>query len=165
MADALAKPVVGIDLGTTFSVVAQVDADGRPATIPNAEGEITTPSVVFLDPAGAVVGREAVKAAEFEPDRVARHPKRSMGLKHYPAPVRGEQWPPEVLQAAVLRRLKIDAERVLGPLTQAVITVPAYFNEPRRKATQDAGRMAGLDVLDILNEPTAAAIAFGVRAG
>jgi molecular chaperone DnaK len=165
MADAQTEPVVGIDLGTTFSVVAQVNADGRSAIIPNAEGEITTPSVVFLDPAGAVVGREAVKAAEFEPDRVARHPKRSMGLKHYPTPVRGEHWPPEVLQAAILRRLKIDAERVLGPLTRAVITVPAYFNEPRRKATQDAGRMAGWDVLDILNEPTAAAIAFGVRAG
>ena len=165
MADSIVKPVVGIDLGTTFSVVAHVDADGRSAIVPNAEGEITTPSVVFLDPAGAVVGKEAVKASEFEPERVARHPKRSMGLKHFPTPVRGENWPPEVLQAAILRRLKVDAERTLGPLTQAVITVPAYFNEPRRKATQDAGRMAGWEVLDIINEPTAAAIAFGVRAG
>ena len=96
----------------------QIDAEGRPTIVANAEGEITTPSVVFLDPAGAIVGREAMKAAEFEPDKVARHPKRSMGLKHFPTQVRGEQWPPEVLQAAILRRLKLDAERMLGPLTQ-----------------------------------------------
>lgn len=158
-------PVVGIDLGTTYSVMAYLDAQGRPTTVPNAEGDITTPSTVFLDPAGAVVGKEAVRAAEFEPERVARHPKRSMGQKHFPQLVRSESWPPEVLQASILRKLKQDAEQKLGPVSRAVITVPAYFNEPRRKATQDAGRMAGWDVLDILNEPTAAAIAFGMQAG
>jgi molecular chaperone DnaK len=156
---------VGVDLGTTFSVVAHLDAEGRPATIPNAEGDLTTPSVVFLDQAGAVVGKEAVKAIEFQPERVAQFPKRDMGRDYYHEAVRGERLPPEVLQALILRKLKLDAELTLGPLRQAVITVPAYFNEPRRKATQDAGRMAGWDVLDILNEPTAAAIAYGVRQG
>jgi molecular chaperone DnaK len=158
-------PAVGIDLGTTFSVVAHLDADGRPVTLPNADGDLTTPSVVFLDRTGAVVGKEALKAVEFNADRVAQFPKRDMGRDLFHEPVRGERWPPEVLQALVLRKLKQDAELILGPLGDAVITVPAYFNEPRRKATQDAGRMAGWEVLDILNEPTAAAIAYGVRQG
>lgn len=165
MAQSSHVPVVGIDLGTTYSVVSHLDAQGRPASVLNAEGDVTTPSVVFLDQAGVVVGKEAVHAAEFEPDRVARYPKRYMGQKEYPHLVRGEHWQPEVLQAAILRKLKLDAEQKLGPLERAVVTVPAYFNEPRRKATQDAGRMAGWDVIDILNEPTAAAIAFGVTEG
>ncbi|MGL6097943.1 MAG: Hsp70 family protein, partial [Fimbriiglobus sp.] len=160
-----ANIVIGIDLGTTFSVVGYLDANGRPATALNAEGDLTTPSVVFLDKSGAVVGKEAVKAAEFEPDRIARHPKRDMGQAHFRTPVRGEQLPPEVLQAVILGKLKADAEAKLGPITRAVITVPAYFNEPRRRATQDAGRMAGLDVIDIINEPTAAAICHGVQRG
>jgi len=157
--------VVGIDLGTTYSVVAHLDAQGRPTSVLNAEGDVTTPSVIFLDNAGAVVGKEAVRAAEFEPERVARHPKRFMGQAQYPQPVRGENWQPEVLQAVILRKLKLDAEQKLGTLERAVVTVPAYFNEPRRKATQDAGRIAGWNVIDIINEPTAAAIAFGVQAG
>ena len=165
MASQPAEAIVGIDLGTTFSVVAYVDAQGRPTSVFSAEGDLTTPSVVFLDHAGAVVGKEAVKAAEFEPDRVARHPKRDMGQAWFRHPVRGEQLPPEVLQAVILTKLKQDAEARIGPISKAVITVPAYFNEPRRRATQDAGRMAGLDVIDIINEPTAAAIAHGVQRG
>jgi molecular chaperone DnaK len=161
----MAEPIVGIDLGTTFSVIAYLDPQGRPVTVVNAEGELSTPSAVFLDPAGAVVGTEALKAGEAEPERLASYPKRDMGRDAYHQPVRGEQLPPEVLQALILRKLKADAEARLGPLRQAVITVPAYFNEPRRKATQDAGRMAGWEVLDILNEPTAAAIAYGVQSG
>jgi molecular chaperone DnaK len=161
----MADTIVGIDLGTTFSVVAHLDGQGRPVTVPNADGDLTTPSVVFLDKGGAVVGKEAVKAAEFEPDRIARYPKRDMGRNAFHHPVRGELLPPEVLQALILRKLKHDAELKLGKLSKAVITVPAYFNEPRRKATQDAGRMAGWDVVDIINEPTAAAIAFGVQRG
>ena len=165
MTAATIDQVIGIDLGTTFSVVAHVDAQGRATTISNTEGDLTTPSVVFLDKAGAIIGKEAVKAAEFEPDRVAIHPKREMGQTWYQHPVRGELLRPEVLQALILKKLKQDAEIRLGPVNKAVITVPAYFNEPRRKATQDAGRMAGLDVIDIINEPTAAAIAYGVQQG
>ena len=165
MTAAVIDRVIGIDLGTTFSVVAHVDAQGRPVTIANTEGDLTTPSVVFLDKAGAIIGKEAVKAAEFEPDRVAMHPKREMGQSWFRHPVRGEMLRPEVLQALILQKLKQDAETRVGPVNKAVITVPAYFNEPRRKATQDAGRMAGLEVIDIINEPTAAAIAYGVQQG
>jgi molecular chaperone DnaK len=157
--------VVGIDLGTTFSVAAVVDAEGRPSTVPNAEGDLTTPSVVFLDKHGVVVGKEAVKSAEFEPERTAVHPKRDMGSEYFHQPVRGAAFRPEVLQAVILRKLKTDVEAKLGPVSRAVITVPAYFNEPRRKATQDAGRMAGWDVLDIINEPSAAAVAYGTLLG
>ncbi len=158
-------PAVGIDLGTTFSVVAHLDREGRPCTIPNAEGDLTTPSVVWFDDEGVVVGKEAVKAARTDPDRVAACAKRDMGAAHYSRAIGGEWLPPEVVQSLVLGKLKADAELIVGPFEKAVITVPAYFNEPRRKATQDAGRIAGLDVIDIINEPTAAAIAYGVRQG
>lgn len=156
---------VGIDLGTTYSVLAHVDNSGRPWTISNAEGDAITPSAVFFDRDQVVVGKPAVKAAEFEPTRVAQFVKRQMGESHYGSPIGGRIFPPEVLQSLVLRKLCEDARLKLGPFTKAVITVPAYFNEPRRRATQDAGRLAGLEVLDIINEPTAAAIAFGVQQG
>lgn len=156
---------VGIDLGTTFSVVAHLDNEGRPWTVPNAEGDLITPSVVFFDKSGSVVGKEAVKAASFEPDRVARFAKRNMGERIFEKPICGNTIPPEVIQSLVLKKLKHDAQLKLGPVGKAVVSVPAYFNEPRRKATQDAGRLAGLEVLDIINEPTAAAIAFGVQQG
>ncbi len=156
---------VGIDLGTTFSAVAFLDDDGRPVTVRNAEGDLITPSVVFLDKSGCIVGKEAVNAAEFEPQRVARFMKRDMGESVFSKTLRGEQLPPEVLQAVVLRKLRMDAELQLGPIKKAVITVPAFFNEPCRKATMDAGRLAGIDVLDIINEPTAAAICYGIQQG
>lgn len=156
---------VGIDLGTTFSAVAFLDDDGRPVTVRNAEGDLITPSVVFLDKSGCIVGKEAVNAAEFEPQRVARFMKRDMGESVFSKTLRGEQLPPEVLQAVVLRKLRMDAELQLGPIKRAVITVPAFFNEPCRKATMDAGRLAGIDVLDIINEPTAAAICYGIQQG
>ncbi|MBC7821397.1 MAG: Hsp70 family protein [Planctomycetaceae bacterium] len=156
---------VGIDLGTTFSAVAFLDDDGRPVTVRNAEGDLITPSVVFLDKSGCIVGKEAVNAAEFEPQRVARFMKRDMGESVFSKTVRGERLPPEVLQAAVLRKLRQDAELSLGPIRRAVITVPAFFNEPCRKATMDAGKLAGIDVLDIINEPTAAAICYGIQQG
>lgn len=100
---------VGIDLGTTFSAVAFLDTDGRPVTVRNAEGDLITPSVVFLDKAGCIVGKEAVNAAQFEPQRVARFMKRDMGESVFSKTVRGERLPPEVLQAAVLRKLRQDA--------------------------------------------------------
>jgi len=158
-------PIIGIDLGTMNSAVAHLDEDGKPATIHNAEGDLTTPSVVLFDAGGIVVGKEALKAAALEPEIVAAFAKREMGEQLYSKPIRGHRLPPEVVQALVLRKLREDASAVLGEVSQAVITVPAFFNEPRRKATQDAGRLAGLDVVDIINEPTAAAIAFGVHRG
>lgn len=156
---------IGIDLGTTYSVVAYLDHQGRPISIPNVAGDILTPSVVLFDQEGTVVGKEAVLAAPLEPDKVADCVKRDMGSKHYRKPINGEHLPPEVISSYILRRLRADAERKLGPITKAVITVPAYFDETRRRATIDAGRLAGLEVLDILNEPTAAAIVYGYQEG
>ena len=156
---------VGIDLGTTFSVVACLDGKGQPKSLPNAEGDLTTPSVVFMDDDEVLVGKEAIKAGAFDPDRLAQFAKRDMGEPAYSKLIAGQEVPPEVIQSYVLAKLKADAEAKIGPITKAVITVPAYFNEPRRKATEDAGRLAGLDVIDIINEPTAAAIAFGVASG
>ena len=111
------------------------------------------------------MGVEAEKAAEFEPERVARFAKRDMGEALYHKRILGRRFPPEIVQALILKKLKRDAKVKLDDFKQAVITVPAYFTEPRRKATQDAGRLAGLEVLDIINEPTAAAISYGVQQG
>ena len=165
MASHEAEPAVGIDLGTTYSAVAFLDSTGRPETIPNAEGSLTTPSAVFFDRDGPIVGVEAMRAGEFEPDRLAQFAKRDMGELTYHKWIRGEPMPPEIVQAFVLKKLKSDAERKLGPITKAVVTVPAFFNEPCRKATQDAGLLADLDVIDIINEPTAAAITYGFEHG
>jgi molecular chaperone DnaK len=159
------NPPVGIDLGTTFSAVAHVDSDGRPWTILNSDGDLTTPSVVFFDKSGAIVGKEAVAAGEFEPERLAQFAKRDMGEDTFGKEIRGQKLPAEVVQAIILKKLKNDAELKLGPISKVVITVPAFFNEPCRKATQDAGRLAGLEVLDIINEPTAAAICYGIQQG
>ncbi|QDV70797.1 Chaperone protein DnaK [Rosistilla carotiformis] len=157
--------IVGIDLGTTFSVVAYLDASGIPRTVTNAEGDLTTPSVVLFDENEFVVGKEAAKAAALFPDKVAEFAKREMGKPLFSKTFQGQSFPPEVIQSLILEKLKRDASEKLGPIKQAVITVPAYFNEPKRRATQDAGRLAGLDVLAVINEPTAAAIAFGVSEG
>ncbi len=156
---------VGIDLGTTFSAVAHVDSEGRPLTIINSEGELTTPSAVFFDHDAVIVGTEATIAGESDTDRLARNAKRDMGGARYRKKIRDCFLPPEVIQSLILNRLKSDAELKLGEFNKAVITVPAYFNEPRRKATQDAGELAGIDVIDIINEPTAAALAYGVQQG
>jgi molecular chaperone DnaK len=156
---------VGIDLGTTYSVVAYLDAQGRPCSIPNAAGDLLTPSVVLFDEGGSVVGKEALQASALEPEKVAECVKRDMGAKVYRKKINGKHLPPEVISSLVLRSLKADAERRLGAVRRAVITVPAYFDERRRRATMDAGRLAGLEVLDIVNEPTAAAIAYGYQIG
>jgi molecular chaperone DnaK len=159
------QPAVGIDLGTTYSVIAYLDSQGRPTSLTNANGDILTPSVVLFDEGGTVVGKEAVLAAALEPDKVAECVKRDMGSKYFHKKINGELLPPEVISSYILRRLKADAERKLGPVSKVVITVPAYFDETRRRATMDAGRLAGLDVLDIINEPTAAAIVYGYQVG
>lgn len=156
---------VGIDLGTTRSAIAFLDSTARPITIENSEGNLITPSVVFFDGDTPIVGHEAVEAAEFEPDRVAVLAKREVGKLTASMTVGGSSVPPEVVQALVLRKLKQDADLKLGTVRDVVITVPAHFNEPRRKATQDAGRLAGLNVIDIINEPTAAALAYGIQRG
>lgn len=156
---------VGIDLGTTNSAVAFVDATGRPETIRSAEGGLTTPSVVFFDESVPIVGEEAMEAGLDAPEWMARFAKRDIGEIAYRKSFGDQSLPPEVLQALVLRKLKRDAELRLGSIEKAIVTVPAFFNEPCRKATQDAGRLAGLDVIDIINEPTAAAICYGVQQG
>jgi molecular chaperone DnaK len=156
---------VGIDLGTTFSVLARIDQRGRPVTVVNAEGDLLTPSVVLFEGDDIVVGKEALKAVVNEADRVAECSKREVGRRVYHKVLEGKQYPPEVIEALILNKLRIDAEKQIGPIDKAVITVPAYFDEVRRKATQDAGYMAGLEVLDIINEPTAAAVAFGFQQG
>ena len=156
---------VGIDLGTTFSVVARLDEQGRPVTLVNAEGDRITPSVVLFDGQDVVVGREALKAVSTEVEHVATCAKRDMGHRVFHKIVDGKQYPPEVIEAWTLNKLRQDAVQQIGPFTKAVITVPAYFDEVRRKATQDAGYMAGLEVIDIINEPTAAAVAFGYQQG
>ena len=155
------RPPIGIDLGTTYSVVAYLDATGRPATVLNGTGDLLTPSALFFDDDGVVVGKEAVKNWVFGPESYIECFKRDMGSMYARRKIRGIEVPPEILSAFVLERLKQDAERRLGPISQAVITVPAFFDETRRKATQDAGRLVSLDVLDIINEPTAAALAYG----
>jgi molecular chaperone DnaK len=158
------KPI-GIDLGTTNSAMAWVDESGRSQMMQNAEGELITPSIVFFSESEVVVGKNARSAIVAHPEMVAQWVKRDMGAPFYSHPIRGHYLPPEVIQACVLRKLKADVTRVLGPETRAVITVPAYFDELRRKSTADAGDMAGLRVLDIVNEPTAAALAFGEALG
>ncbi|MGA2034746.1 MAG: Hsp70 family protein, partial [Thermoguttaceae bacterium] len=158
-------PAVGIDLGTTYSVVARLDEQGRPVTLVNAEGDLLTPSMVLLEGDEVVVGREAMKAMASEADHVAECAKRDMGRRIFHKSFNGKQYPPEVIQAWVLNKLRRDSIEQIGDYQKVVITVPAYFDEVRRKATQDAGYMAGFEVLDIINEPTAAAVAFGFREG
>ncbi|MDP6442416.1 MAG: Hsp70 family protein [Pirellulaceae bacterium] len=156
---------VGIDLGTTFSAVAHLDDLGRPQTLINAEGDKITPSVILFEGADVVVGKEAVKAMATEMEQVADCAKRDLGNRMFHKVLGGRQYPPEALQAWILNKLRTDSERQIGPFRKVVITVPAYFDEVRRKATQDAGYIAGFNVLDIINEPTAAAVAFGFQQG
>lgn len=158
--------VVGIDLGTTYCAVAALDDRGQPVTLPNRDGDMLTPSaVLLLDDGSAVVGQAALDVAQEQPDRVATLIKRRMGLDSLGRPIAGRDYRPETLSAVILRKLVQDAELRLGKIDQAVITVPAYFDDTRRKATHDAGRIAGLDVLDILDEPTAAALAYSFQRG
>jgi molecular chaperone DnaK len=160
-----AEPIVGIDLGTTYSVVAALDRSGRPVPIPNRHGDLSTPSVVLYEDDGLIVGKEAQRLALLESERVAECPKRDMGLRYYHRPVAGRQVPPHVISAIILKRLKADAERRIGQIRRVVVTVPAYFDHNRREATCEAARLARLEVVDLLNEPTAAALAYGFREG
>jgi molecular chaperone DnaK len=164
----MSKPsisAIGVDLGTTFSVVAKLDDEGRPQTLANAEGDRLTPSVVLFDGQDVVVGKEALKALSTEAEHCAECSKRDVGHRVFRKVLEGKQYPPEVIEAFILNKLHNDAAQQAGPFTKVVITVPAYFDEVRRKATQDAGYMAGFEVMDIINEPTAAAVAYGFQQG
>ncbi|MDI3327028.1 MAG: molecular chaperone DnaK [Alicyclobacillaceae bacterium] len=154
--------VIGIDLGTTNSCVAVMEG-GEPVVIPNAEGGRTTPSVVAFTKTGErLVGDVAKRQAITNPDRTVISIKRHMGTD-YKVHIDGKAYTPQEISAMILQKLKADAEAYLGePVTQAVITVPAYFNDSQRQATVDAGKIAGLEVLRIVNEPTAASLAYGL---
>ena len=154
--------VIGIDLGTTNSCVAVMEG-GEAVVIPNAEGNRTTPSVVAFSKSGErMVGQTAKRQAITNPDRTIASIKREMGSDHR-VNIDGKSYTPQEISAMILQKLKSDAEAYLGqPVTEAVITVPAYFTDAQRQATKDAGRIAGLDVKRIINEPTAAALAYGV---
>lgn len=160
MANGERQNLVGIDLGTTMSVIAHLDPSGVLTTLPNDQGEPLTASAIYIDGTHVVVGKDARQAAESHPDKVATYMKRDMGKRAYSRRVDARQFRPETLSGILLRKLKLDAERKVGPITRAVITVPAFFDDARRKATEDAGRIAGLDVVHILNEPTAAALCY-----
>ncbi len=154
--------VIGIDLGTTNSCVAVMEG-GEAVVIPNAEGNRTTPSVVAFSKTGErMVGQVAKRQAITNPDRTISSIKREMGTDHR-VTIDGKGYTPQEISAMILQKLKSDAEAYLGqPVTEAVITVPAYFTDSQRQATKDAGKIAGLDVKRIINEPTAAALAYGV---
>ena len=154
--------IIGIDLGTTNSCVAVMEG-GEPVVIPNAEGSRTTPSVVGFNKDGErLVGRVAKNQAIQYPDRTVASIKRKMGTSEK-VTIDGKQYTPQEISAMILQKLKADAESYLGEtVSQAVITVPAYFSDSQRQATKDAGRIAGLDVMRIINEPTAASLAYGL---
>ena len=156
---------VGIDLGTTLSAAAYVGPDGTTRMIPNAEGELLTPSVVLFGDGERLVGREAWEAGVTQFERVAEHVKRDMGQGEYHREIRGCRYPPEVIQACILRQMQANTIAAVGESFQAVITAPAYFDQAQRKTTADAGAMSGLEILDIVNEPTAAALAYGEKLG
>ncbi len=157
--------IIGIDLGTTNSCVAVMEG-GKPTVIPNAEGDRTTPSVVAYTKEGErLVGKVAKRQAIVNHENTVQSIKREMGTDHK-VKLNGKEYSPQEISAMILSKLKEDAESYLGEkVTQAVITVPAYFNDSQRQATKDAGKIAGLDVLRIINEPTAAALAYGLDKG
>ena len=157
--------IIGIDLGTTNSCVAVMEG-GEPSVIANAEGGRTTPSVVAFKKDGEIlVGQVAKRQAVANPDNTVISIKREMG-SNYRVKIENKEYSPQEISAMILKKLKTDAESYLGEkVTQAVITVPAYFNDSQRQATKDAGKIAGLEVLRIINEPTAAALAYGLDKG
>ena len=156
--------LVGIDLGTTFSCVAHIGEDGQPEVLVNSEGERTTPSAILFDGDTAIVGSVAKESSFAEPQNYLQFIKRHMGERDFTyRAADGTTYTPESLSAIILRKIKQDAEARLGDtIDGAVITVPAYFADAQRQATRDAGEIAGLNVLGIINEPTAAALAYGL---
>ena len=157
---------VGIDLGTTFSTLAQLDEEGTPVAIPNDDGNLETASLIVLGEGGTViVGPNRMRAAVEEPENVVERIKRHMGAHDFKRSFEGKEITPEFLSALILMKLRQDGEKHVGEIGNAVITVPYYFNDARRKATQDAGQIAGLNVIDIINEPTAATLTYAWHRG
>lgn len=156
---------VGIDLGTTYSAIARVDPDGEPVSLLNSDGRNITPSTVLLGQEGVVVGPSFERTQQESPDRIIEAVKRQMGNKNFFVVYQNKKLTAEFISALIMKKMKQDAEKQIGPISNAVITVPYYFNDVRRKATQDAGRIAGLNVVDIINEPTAATLAYAWRRG
>ena len=159
------RKAIGIDLGTTFSAVAHIDQYGKPQIVPNSESERITPSVILFDGSNVSVGTVAKNSSVAEPERIVDFVKREMGKPRdlFHREFDGKVFSAEELSALILKKLKADAEKYLRtPVTDAVITVPAYFNDAERTATITAGQLAGLNVLQIINEPTAAAVAYGL---
>ena len=153
---------VGIDLGTTNSVISVLEG-GEPTIVPNAEGGRTTPSVVAFKDDEVLVGEVAKRQAITNPDRTIRSVKRHMGDKSWSIEIDGKKLTAQEISARILMKMKRDAEAFLGePVTEAVITVPAYFDDAQRQATKEAGEIAGLNVLRIINEPTASSLAYGL---
>ena len=153
--------IIGIDLGTTNSCVAVMEG-GEAVVIPNSEGARTTPSVVAFKDNERLVGQVAKRQAITNPEKTISSIKRHMGTD-YKVNIDGKQYTPQEISAMILQKLKTDAEGYLGEkVTEAVITVPAYFTDAQRQATKDAGKIAGLEVKRIINEPTAAALAYGI---
>ncbi|MBN2131235.1 MAG: Hsp70 family protein, partial [Sedimentisphaerales bacterium] len=153
--------IVGIDLGTTFSALAILNAIGKPEIVPNADGERLTPSAIFFDeenPELIRVGIEAVNSRHLNPSRSVRWIKRHMGDAEYKVNIDGKDWTPVELSALILKKLKQDCAAEHGEIRDAVISVPAHFDEVRRRATMDAGTAIGLNVIGIVNEPVAAAL-------
>ncbi len=160
------KRVYGIDLGTTYSAIAYVDEHGKPVIIPNQESERITPSVVLFDGDNIIVGNTAKESAKVEPHRVVARIKQHMGDPNFVFEYEGQAFSPEDISSFILRKVVGDAEIALGDkISDVVITCPAYFGTPEREATANSGRLAGLNVRAILNEPTAAAIAYGLEQG
>ncbi|NPV66209.1 MAG: Hsp70 family protein [Anaerolineae bacterium] len=157
-------PIFGIDLGTTYSCIAYVDEYNRPTVVPNSAGDRTTPSVVQFDGDERIVGKEAKNASLLYPDTTVELIKREMGSKDYTFYYQGEKYTPEEISSYIIRKLVQDAAQYTGyDIRDVVITCPAYFGIPEREATARAGQIAGLNVRSIINEPTAAAIAYGVH--
>src|SRR5436309_5484912 len=159
------RKVVGIDLGTTYSAIAHIDNYGKPQIIPNTETERITPSVIFFDSSSVIVGTVAKNNAVADPEKIVDFVKREMGKpkEQFAREIGGKVYSAEELSALIIRKLKADAEKYLEqPVTDAVITVPAYFNDAERTSTITAGQLAGLNVLQIINEPTAGALAYGL---
>ncbi|MCA9102624.1 MAG: Hsp70 family protein [Pirellulales bacterium] len=157
---------VGIDLGTTFSTLAILDKEGNPVAIPNEDEETATPSLILLSETGhVIVGPNRMRAAMEDPKNVVERIKREMGNYEFHRTFDGQEITPEFMSALILKKLRQDGEKKIGPIGNAVITVPYYFNDARRKATQDAGKIAGVNVIDIINEPTAATLTYAWSRG
>jgi molecular chaperone DnaK len=157
---------VGIDLGTTFSTIAHLDESGQPTPLLNEDEHDETPSLILLtDDHHVVVGPNRMRAAMEDPEHVVERIKRSMGDVAYKQTFDGHEITPEFISALILKKLRQDGQSRIGEIGNAVITVPYYFNDMRRKATQDAGRIAGLNVIDIINEPTAATLTYAWHCG